>query len=79
MEHSNPREQLVAKIADLKEVAAIALVNERIENGDDPLAITEDCQEGLRIVGQRYERQEYFLAGQLYCICMGFPEEDIIH
>jgi methanogenic corrinoid protein MtbC1 len=54
---------LVANIADLNEVAALSLVKERIARGDDPLTITQDCQEGLRIVGERYERKEYYLAG----------------
>ena len=57
------RATLVAHVADLNEDAALALVKDRIARGDDPLTITEDCQEGLRIVGQRYERQEYYLAG----------------
>lgn len=63
MKTNENRAVLVANVADLNEKAALALVEERIAAGDDPLAITEDCQEGLRIVGERYERQEYFLAG----------------
>ncbi|HBY06632.1 MAG TPA: hypothetical protein DEH22_02140 [Chloroflexi bacterium] len=63
METTDPRAVLVARVADLEEDAALSLVKERIARGDDPLTITEDCQEGLRIVGERYERQEYYLAG----------------
>ena len=63
MEKNDSRETLVTQIADLNENAALALVKDRIARGDDPLAITEDCQEGLRIVGERYERQVYYLAG----------------
>jgi methanogenic corrinoid protein MtbC1 len=63
MKANDPRTDLVANVADLKEKSALAQVKERIARGDDPLAITEDCQEGLRIVGERYERQEYYLAG----------------
>lgn len=63
METNDSRAVLVARVADLNEAAALSLVKERIAKGDNPLTITEDCQEGLRIVGERYERQEYYLAG----------------
>jgi methanogenic corrinoid protein MtbC1 len=35
----------------------------RLARGENPLLIVEDCQEGLRQVGERYERREYYLAG----------------
>jgi len=54
---------LIAAISDLKEETALTLVRERLDAGDDPLLIIENCQEGMRQVGVRYERREYFLAG----------------
>ena len=63
METNDLRAVLVANVADLNEDVVLSLVQTRITRGDDPLTITEDCQEGLRIVGERYERQEYYLAG----------------
>ena len=54
---------LVEAISDLREDTALALVRQQLEDGDDPLLILEDCQEGMRQVGLRYERQEYYLAG----------------
>jgi methanogenic corrinoid protein MtbC1 len=54
---------LIAAIADLQEDTALALVRQRLDTGDDPLLIIEDCQKGMREVGLRYERNEYFLAG----------------
>lgn len=54
---------LIAAISDLQEELALALVRQCLAAGDDPLLIIRDCQEGLRQVGLRYERQEYFLAG----------------
>ncbi|MGA9351001.1 MAG: cobalamin-dependent protein [Anaerolineae bacterium] len=54
---------LIAAIADLQEETALALVRQRLDAGDDPLLIIEDCKEGMRQVGVRYERNEYFLAG----------------
>jgi methanogenic corrinoid protein MtbC1 len=63
LNRNDPRNKLIGFVADLKEQEALALVQERIEQNDDPLALVEDCQEGLRIVGERYERREYYLSG----------------
>lgn len=57
------RQKLIANVADLQELAVLALVQSRLVGGGNPLEIIEDCQEGLRQVGERYEKQEYFLAG----------------
>ena len=57
------RQILIAHVADLNENEVLALVEKRVAQGHDPLAIIEDCQEGLRQVGERYERQEYYLSG----------------
>ena len=54
---------LIAAIADLQEEITLALVRQRLEAGADPLLILKDCHEGMRQVGERYERNEYFLAG----------------
>ncbi|MBI9046954.1 MAG: cobalamin-dependent protein [Anaerolineaceae bacterium] len=60
---NNSNASLVASVADLKEDLVLELVKRRIASQDDPLTITEACQEGLRQVGERYENQEYFLSG----------------
>jgi methanogenic corrinoid protein MtbC1 len=54
---------LIAAISDLQEETTLALVHQRLAAGDDPLLIIEACQEGMRQVGLRYERNEYYLAG----------------
>lgn len=60
----SPQEKtLVEHIADLEEKTALDLVENRLHNGDDPLQIVEECQEGLRLVGVRYEQQQYYLSG----------------
>lgn len=59
----DPSSKLIAYVADLKEQDALALVRAHIEQNDDPLTLVEYCQEGLRIVGARYERREYYLSG----------------
>jgi methylmalonyl-CoA mutase cobalamin-binding domain/chain len=50
-------------MADLEEDAVLQLVDQRIKAGDDPLKIIDECNEGMREVGLRYEKKEYFVAG----------------
>jgi methylmalonyl-CoA mutase cobalamin-binding domain/chain len=57
------RTQLSALVADLEEDAVLALVEERIAARDDPLQIIEECNTGMREVGQKYEAGEYYVAG----------------
>jgi methanogenic corrinoid protein MtbC1 len=59
----DPRAELIRRVANLEEQEALELVGARLKNNDDPLNVVEDCQEGLRRVGERYERQEYYLSG----------------
>jgi len=54
---------LIAHVSNLDELEVLTLVEERVAGGYDPLEIIEDCQEGLRQVGELYEQQHYFLAG----------------
>jgi methanogenic corrinoid protein MtbC1 len=54
---------LTIAISDLQEETALALVRQRLDAGDDPLLIIEDCKEGMQQVGVRYEQHEYYLAG----------------
>ncbi len=54
---------LIAAISDLQEESVLSHVDQRLKAGDDPLLIIQDCKEGMRQVGLRYERNEYFLAG----------------
>jgi methanogenic corrinoid protein MtbC1 len=62
-EPDSQRLTLIAHVADLNENEVLALVEARIAAGHDPLAIIEDCQEGLRQVGERYEQRHYYLSG----------------
>ena len=54
---------LIHHVAELEEQAVLALVQERLNKGDDPLSIVEECQEGMRRVGEQYEQGRYYLAG----------------
>lgn len=63
MSISNSNSQLAQLIADLEEDTVLELVQQRLKAGDDPLQIIDECNEGMREVGQRYEQGEYFVAG----------------
>ena len=53
---------LAKAVADLQENEALQIVRQRMERGDDPLQIIEDCQAGMREVGERYAERRYFLS-----------------
>jgi methylmalonyl-CoA mutase cobalamin-binding domain/chain len=63
MEENELHTKLINAISNLQEEPALALVQERISRGDDPLKIIGDCSKGMQLVGERYEAGEYFLAG----------------
>jgi methylmalonyl-CoA mutase cobalamin-binding domain/chain len=63
MPTTNPSKNLATMVADLEEEAVLSLVQNRIDAGDDPLQIIEECNAGMRLVGQKYENGEYFVSG----------------
>jgi methanogenic corrinoid protein MtbC1 len=63
MIESKFRAELITAISDLQEGPTLELVRRRLADDDDPIMIIEDCREGMRQVGERYESGEYFLAG----------------
>jgi methylmalonyl-CoA mutase cobalamin-binding domain/chain len=54
---------LAGRIALLEEQGALDAVTLRVTNGDDPLAIIEECQLGMRYVGEHYQSGKYFISG----------------
>jgi methanogenic corrinoid protein MtbC1 len=56
-------QQLVHLIADLEEKAVLDIVHRRIAAGYDLMQILEECNEGMQVVGRRYEQGEYYIAG----------------
>lgn len=56
------RATLIHHVLELNEVEVLTLVQERLQSGDDPLALVEACEAGMRRVGERYEQGEYFLS-----------------
>lgn len=63
MSKSPLENRLSQLVADLEEDQVLELVRQRLDVGDDPLQIIGECNEGMREVGLRYERGEYFVAG----------------
>jgi methanogenic corrinoid protein MtbC1 len=67
MTDSNPQasldRQTIALFANLDENAVLNLVRQRIASGDEPLKILEDCNEGIRQVGEQYARGSYYISG----------------
>lgn len=58
-----PKDELIDKVAELDEKAAIAIVTKRLKQGYDPYRIIELCKEGVHQVGVHYENGRYFVAG----------------
>jgi methanogenic corrinoid protein MtbC1 len=54
---------LIHHVTELNEQEVLVFVQQCLNDGDDPLSIVEDCQEGMRRVGERYEQRQYFLSG----------------
>ncbi len=63
MNAAEQRKGLTELLADLEEEAVLQVVRQRIAAGDDPLQIIQDCNAGMRRVGERYEEGRYFLSG----------------
>lgn len=57
------REDLIGHIACLNVQDTLSAIRARLNDGDHPFEILKDCQEGMRQVGERYEREEYFISG----------------
>jgi methanogenic corrinoid protein MtbC1 len=63
MKFNDNSEKLIYLLTELKEDEVKALILERLEAGDDPLKIMQDCQKGVRKVGILYEQRRYYLSG----------------
>src|SRR5512142_1152422 len=62
-EPSDLSSALKNSVAELQDQEVLRLVRLRVERGDDPLDIVEDCRQGMVEVGKRYEQHQYYLAG----------------
>jgi methylmalonyl-CoA mutase cobalamin-binding domain/chain len=55
-------EDLKKALVELREEDALELADEMLAGGIEPLHIVDVAREALNIVGERYERREYFLS-----------------
>jgi len=55
--------ELITKIAELQEEAALDLVRQQMADGVEPLAIIDLCHKGMEKVGELYEQGQYFISG----------------
>jgi methanogenic corrinoid protein MtbC1 len=53
--------KLVDAMAEMREGDALSIAETLVERGEDPLGILEDCRKAMEIVGERYEKGDYFL------------------
>jgi methanogenic corrinoid protein MtbC1 len=57
---------LVSTLADLKEKEVLAIIQKKLDSGEDPLKILDDSRKAVAIVGQRYQDGEYFIPELVY-------------
>jgi 5-methyltetrahydrofolate--homocysteine methyltransferase len=55
------QDNLVSVVADLREEEALQIVQNQLAAGENPLKILEACRKAVEIVGERFEKSEYFL------------------
>jgi methanogenic corrinoid protein MtbC1 len=63
MKHKTKHIALIQSLEELSEEQAINSVQLLLSAGEDPLRVIETCQQGMRLVGERYHRGQYFIAG----------------
>lgn len=53
---------LANNIIELENEKVLNEVEQRLNEGEDPITIIKECNEGMTIVGEKYKNKEYFLA-----------------
>jgi methanogenic corrinoid protein MtbC1 len=56
------QEKLVDAFLNMDESLARRIVNSMLDDGVDPLEILEVCRKGMLVIGERFERGEFFLS-----------------
>jgi methanogenic corrinoid protein MtbC1 len=50
-------------LIELDETRTLDFTSELVADGLSPLTIVNTCQQALKVVGERYEREEYYISG----------------
>ena len=58
--------ELKEALANLEEEKTYSLVKEKLDGGSSAREILKECQAGMKIVGERYNSEEYFVADLMY-------------
>ena len=53
---------LATAMADLEEAAVLKLAKEKLDAGENPMAILKSCREGMVLVGKRFEAGDYWVS-----------------
>jgi methanogenic corrinoid protein MtbC1 len=56
------KNHLIELIADLKEQEAMTVIKDMLASGIEPIQIMDICVQGMREVGSRFERRQYFIS-----------------
>ena len=54
-------EKLVEAMVNMKEKEALEITEQLIEDGEDPMNILNACKDAMTVVGERFEKGEFFL------------------
>jgi methanogenic corrinoid protein MtbC1 len=54
--------KIVDALVTFDEKAVMEVVHAGLDNGEDPMGILRDLQEGMRIVGEKFSKGDYFLS-----------------
>ena len=63
MKRTEAEARLSALLADLQEEEVLVEVRRRLQKGEEPLQLVEEFQQGMRLVGERYEKGIYYISG----------------
>ena len=53
---------LTTYVIELRRDDAVEAVKSKLEKGDDPISILDECRKGMTIVGERFQAGDYYLA-----------------
>lgn len=53
--------ELFDAMINMREKNALRVARESLEKGEDPLKLLESCREAMDLIGNRFEKKEYFL------------------
>ncbi len=54
--------QLTKNLIELERDKVLSEVRDRLNQGEDPMKIFEECKQGMELIGDKYKNKEYFLA-----------------